>query len=78
MSKKKQERVKRAQMLRLDDVHWDIIGDLQPFYGNTPAEVCRTIIIMWLDAKYGSPTIEKLEREGKINLGRKMHDKEKT
>ena len=78
MPKKKQERVKTPQMLRLDNVHWDIIEDLMPFYGNTPAEVCRTIIIMWLDAKYGSPTIEKLEREGKIKMGRKSHDKEKT
>jgi len=56
----KNDNQKTAKTVRLDDVHWEIIRKLIPFYGNTEPEVVRTIIVMWLHDN-SSSAIRKLE-----------------
>jgi len=59
---------KVEKSIRLDDVHWNIIRGLVPFYGTSETEVVRTIVTMWLDQNLGSKTIEKLEELDAIKL----------
>jgi len=56
------------QKIRLDKVQWDIIQGLTPFYGNTKAEVVRTIVTMWIHDNIGSEAIRKLEELGAVTL----------
>jgi hypothetical protein len=53
--------LKIPEKIRLDKVQWDIIQGLTPFYGNTKAEVVRTIVTMWIHDNIGSEAIRKLE-----------------
>ena len=59
---------KVEKSIRLDDVHWNIIRGLVPFYGTSETEVVRTIVTMWLDQNLGSKTIEKLQELDVIKL----------
>ena len=60
---------KTVGSIRLDDVHWDILGGLTPFYGSTKSEVCRNIVLMWLHDNLGSSTIQELKNQKSIKLG---------
>jgi len=62
---------KTPRKIRLDDVHWNIIEGLTPFYGSTPAEVVRTIVIMWLHNDLGSNTMDRLIENDAIKLGKR-------
>ena len=66
----KENNQKIPQKIQLDKVHWGIIQGLIPFYGNTKAEVVRTIVLMWLHDNVGKETIEKLKELSAINLGK--------
>ena len=59
---------KVEKSIRLDDVHWNIIRGLVPFYGTSETEVVRIIVTMWLDQNLGSKTIEKLQELDAIKL----------
>lgn len=62
---------KTPRKIRLDEVHWNIIEGLTPFYGSTSAEVVRTIVIMWLHDNLGSNTIDELKQNNAIKLGKR-------
>lgn len=62
---------KTAKSIRMDNIQWDLIKGLVPFYGSTEAEVVRNIVLMWLNENIGSKTIEKLEELNAINLKKK-------
>jgi hypothetical protein len=62
---------KTALTVRLDDIHWEIIEGLTPFYGSNRGEVIRNIIIMWLDGNLGSSTVKELKENQAIKLGSK-------
>jgi len=62
------ENQKIAKSIRLDEIHWEIIRGLIPFYGNSEPEVVRTIVQMWLHENIGSNTIRKLDEIHAINL----------
>ena len=62
---------KTPRKIRLDDVHWNIIEGLTPFYGSSSSEVVRTIVIMWLHDNLGSKTIDELKENNAIKLGKK-------
>jgi len=59
---------KLQKTIRLDEVQWNIIRGLIPFYGSTESEVVRNIVMMWLDQNLGSKTIEKLEELDAVKL----------
>ena len=61
---------KKARSIRLDDVHWELIEQLKPFYGSNKGEVVRNIVMMWLHDNLGSPTMEELKKNNKITLGK--------
>ena len=60
---------KTVKSIRLDDVHWQTLEDLTPFYGSNRAEVIRNIVLMWLDANLGSETMKILKENKMIRLG---------
>jgi len=60
---------KIGKTVKLDEVHWQIIRNLTPFYGNSEPEVVRTIVLMWINDNIGSESIQKLEKLKAINLG---------
>lgn len=66
---------KTAKSIRMDDIQWDLIKGLVPFYGSTEAEVVRNIVLMWLNENIGSKTIEKLEELNAINLNKKRFER---
>ena len=59
---------KQTKSVRLDDIHLKILERLTPFYGSTPAEVIRNIMLMWLHEHLGGDTIKELERIKAIKL----------
>lgn len=65
---------KIGKTIKLDEVHWQIVKGLIPFYGNSEPEVVRTIVTMWIDQNLGSKTIEKLEELNAIKLNRNIRD----
>lgn len=67
---------KTVKSVRLDDVHWQMLEDLTPFYGSNRAEVIRNIVLMWLDKNLGSETIKLLKENKVIQLGIKEKPKE--
>jgi len=71
---------KTARSVRLDDIHWDIIEQLTPFYGSNKGEVIRNIVLMWIHDNLGSEAIKELKENHAIKLGRKhgLHREEKT
>lgn len=71
IKKNNNEGQKTAKSIRIDDIQWDLIKGLVPFYGSTEAEVVRNIVLMWLNENIGSKTIEKLEELNAINLKKK-------
>jgi len=62
------EKRKTTKSIRLDDVHWQILEDLIPFYGSSPAEVVRNIVLMWLHDNLGGDVIKELEELNAIKL----------
>jgi hypothetical protein len=62
---------KIGKTVKLDEVHWQIIKGLIPFYGNSEPEVIRTIVLMWINDNIGTDAIQKLENLRAINLDRK-------
>jgi hypothetical protein len=66
---------KIAKKIRLDDVHWNIIEGLTPFYGSSAPEVVRTIVLMWLHDNLGSKTMDRLIENNAIKLGKKKRIK---
>ena len=62
---------KIGKTIKLDEVHWQIVNGLIPFYGNSEPEVIRTIVMMWINENIGSEAIKKLENLKAINLGNK-------
>ncbi|RLF59242.1 MAG: CopG family transcriptional regulator [Thermoplasmata archaeon] len=59
---------KSVKSVRFDDVHWNIIDGLTPFYGSNPGEVVRNIVLMWLHENLGSETIQELKKINAIKL----------
>jgi hypothetical protein len=69
MADGKHSNQKIGKTVKLDDVHWQIVQGLIPFYGNSEPEVIRTIVMMWIHDNIGSDAIQKLENLKAINLG---------
>lgn len=59
---------RKTKSIRLDDIHWELLRGLIPFYGATESEVIRNIIVMWLHDNIGGKPIEKLEELGAIHI----------
>jgi hypothetical protein len=59
---------KTAKMIRLDDIHWQLVRGLIPFYGTSEPEVVRNIVVMWLHENISGKSIEKLEQLGATHL----------
>ncbi len=59
----KTNKTKGRVMVGLDDVHLQLIDELQPFFGNSRPEVIRNLIIDWLKKEHG---LEKLREKGAI------------
>lgn len=59
----KTNKTKGRVMVGLDDVHLQLIDELQPFFGNSRPEVIRNLIIDWLKKEYG---LERLREKGAI------------
>jgi hypothetical protein len=59
---------KIGKTIKLDDVHWQIVNKLMPFYGNSESEVVRTIVMMWIHDNIGSDAIRKLEELNAVHL----------
>lgn len=68
MPKQKKANQKTAKSIRLDEIHWQIIRGLIPFYGNNEPEVVRAIVMMWLHENIGCDAIRKLEELHAIQL----------
>lgn len=68
---------KTIKSIGLDDVHWEIIEGLTPFYGTTSTEVARNIILMWLHKNLGSDTIKELQDINAIGLGKVKNEGKK-
>ena len=68
---------KTARSVRLDDIHWDIIEGLTPFYGSNKGEVIRNIVLMWMHDNLGSETMKELKENKAIKLGKSHIRKEK-
>jgi len=68
---KKNSNRKIGKTVKLDEIHWQIIQGLIPFYGNSEPEVIRTIVMMWLHENIGSDAMQKLENLKAINLSDK-------
>jgi len=66
---KKDPKEKTTRSVRLDDIHWEIIGKLKPFYGTTNGEVIRNIVLMWLHDNLGSDTMKELKENDAIKFG---------
>ena len=65
----KEQKVKRS--INLDEVHWQLLEDLTPFYGSSAPEVVRNIVLMWLHDNLGSNTINELKENNAIKLGKR-------
>ena len=66
---------KTALTVRLDDIHWEIIEGLTPFYGSNRGEVIRNIVTMWLHDNLGSETMATLKENKAIKLDIKAKPK---
>lgn len=62
---------KKTRSIRLDEVHWELLEELTPFYGSSAPEVVRNIVLMWLHDNLGSNTIEELKKNNAIKLGKR-------
>jgi len=62
---------KKHRSVRLDEVHWQLLEDLTPFYGSSAPEVVRTIVLMWLHDNLGSKTMDRLMENDAIKLGKR-------
>jgi len=62
---------KTARSVRLDDIHWELVEKLIPFYGTTKGEVIRNIVLMWMHDNLGSETMKELKENDAIKLGKK-------
>jgi hypothetical protein len=59
---------KIGKTIRLDDIHWELIRGLIPFYGTNEPEVVRNIVVMWLHENISGKSIEKLSQLKAIHL----------
>lgn len=59
---------KHVKSVRFDIVYLEILEKLTPFYGSTPAEVIRNIVLIWLQENIGGDTFNELQKIGAIHL----------
>ena len=52
---------KRGVTIKLDEIHFQMIQNLQPFYGNSQSEVIRYIVLNWLENKFTLHDLEKIK-----------------
>ena len=50
---------KKDLTIYLDPIHFRLIDDLMPFYGNSQPEVVRNIVVDWLKTNRGWEEIRK-------------------
>ena len=65
---------KTTRSIRLDEVHWNLLEELTPFYGSSAPEVVRNIVLMWLNDNLRSKTMDRLIDNNSIKLGKKRRD----
>jgi hypothetical protein len=68
LSSKAKGEQRKTKSIRLDDIHWELLRGLIPFYGATEPEVIRNIVVMWLHENISGKSIEKLEELGAVHI----------